>query len=554
MPSTSISEASATIRHCTSHNQLSQTRHRSSSKQLSWRDLKGSTDCGKESNAEEKTKSENPSRLWRTEARPSTISSSTRSRVIQHVGQASHGPVDILLAPTASNAKVSRADLANSVTESFQSRAVDGRDTDAQVAQQKQPTVDQPEGRKAQRSGFALGHVFRSFIPGGRFSVKDEAKEARQRDVDTAQIENTSSTTALEEIQRLRHTCSEFEREQVRLQDELSKVRREFEEYKTRRSGVIQEKETVGARSVLTKANSLTISDAINKLAVLNEEIFQAAASLANTVVRSKRNFTPEVMQRGRKQVRKLCSEPMIDLLSNQAKKSEPIVNPLVAQAFFSTFFVDFCVSKLGSWYPGDEALDRFLGKLYNEIRISEKQAVSGGWRALTRSRTRPATENWKVELIENLQNILVAFAWEIPTSHQVTFEQKLVPIFQAVESLRITLGEEFTSSDLEVSVVPAGSKFEDWKEDTRGDGLQSGGKRANHEVVAGTTGMGLKRILVVKGSRNLEEEIFLPPKVVLESTLQAALAASPTKKVVKDWRAYLDGKEDIYQSYGRDQ
>jgi len=116
----------------------------------------------------------------------------------------------------------------------------------------------------------------------------------------------------------------------------------------------------------------------------------------------------------------------------------------------------------------------------------------------------------------------------------KVSFMQKLPPIFKAIEDVRTALGEKFTSADLEVNVVRSAAKFESlWMEDAYGDGRQAGSKKAKEEMVVGTTGIGLKKIVIdrekelpVKG-RELFENI-VAPKVVLESTLRESLDPPP--------------------------
>jgi hypothetical protein len=358
-----------------------------------------------------------------------------------------------------------------------------------------------------------------------------------------------------EEFRGLLYAYREAEQDRSRLKDnvrslqhELDNVRRELGEAKT--LSEIRGRELVGAQVFLTKADSLSISEVIDKVNILNEEIFQAAASLGETLMHVKRELPEEEIQRHFEQACRLIGEPMVKFLLDQAQRSDPEVNMLIVQASLSIFLVGFCISKLDSWHPSEKDIDGFLGTLYNEIKASEEQAVCGRWRALTRSKMRPSSDNWKAELIEELRNILIISCWGSPHSkdQEVSFVQKLLPIFKAVEDLRIALGEKFTSADLEVNVARAKFQFDHhWMEDAYGDGRQTGGKRVSKEVVVGTVGIGLKKVMKERGPRG--EEMFgnvLPTKVVLESTLREALDPPPPTRKSKKPRADPGGNGGV--------
>ena len=85
---------------------------------------------------------------------------------------------------------------------------------------------------------------------------------------------------------------------------------------------------------------------------------------------------------------------------------------------------------------------------------ILENQAVSGRWRAITRSHTRPSTENWKEELGYKLPSILITASWAPhSTENKESYGNRLPSIFRAIHELRMAMGENFTSADLEIFV-----------------------------------------------------------------------------------------------------
>ena len=122
------------------------------------------------------------------------------------------------------------------------------------------------------------------------------------------------------------------------------------------------------------------------------------------------------------------------------------------------------------------------------------------------------------------LGNIFKIAEWNIGTQENlIAFEQKLLAIFKAVEDLRPSLGEKVTSIDLEVSVVGPRFRFDHrWMEDGYGDAQQENMEKSA-EIVVGTTGIGLKKV-VPSSSGDIRFNNVLSPKVVLVSTLRRAL------------------------------
>ncbi|KDR69826.1 hypothetical protein GALMADRAFT_214905 [Galerina marginata CBS 339.88] len=379
----------------------------------------------------------------------------------------------------------------------------------------------------------------------------DKTREDLQHAMGQIESLQMDNKRGREEYRRLKQAYHELELEFTRfkdnntsLQHELAAAHRQLDDSKA--LSETRGRELVGAQVFLTKADSLSISDIVEKVGVLNEEIFQTAASLGETLVHTARRASSRTMQDPYDRTYRAIGEPLMELLIDQRNHE---VNEFVALVVGSVLLVNFCVSKLDSWCPDDMALDASLGTLYHEIRKSEEPTVAGRWRALTRSRTRTTTKNWTAEFVKKLDDVLMIAGWDWPPaiSHRAAFEQKLVPIFKAVENLRIALGEKITSADIEVFVARTGSQFKPWMEDAYGDIQDPGGKWGSKEVVVGTTSMGLKKILTSRGYHDLETlEPVLAPKVILETTIREALQPSALTKGrnnSRQMRAHLDGK-----------
>jgi len=154
------------------------------------------------------------------------------------------------------------------------------------------------------------------------------------------------------------------------------------------------------------------------------------------------------------------------------------------------------------------------------------EQAVSGRWRSLTRGQLKLETNTWLNELMAELRGILMAASWEVLTEDSVrSFEGKVEAIFKAVLDIRTAIGEKVTSSDIEVNVVPPGSPFSKalMEDDYPGDR-----REGRPESVVATTGIGLWKVAPSAPNGALAYMNVLSPKIVLESTLKAAVFGPP--------------------------
>ena len=154
---------------------------------------------------------------------------------------------------------------------------------------------------------------------------------------------------------------------------------------------------------------------------------------------------------------------------------------------------------------------------------------MSGHWRALTRSQLRPDTSTWPKELFESLIKVFQCASWDLSSLEALrTIENQLAPIFKGILEVRIALGEKFMSADIEVIPMEFGQKFNRaYMEDAYGDDRRGGGNTEPDTVLA-TVGMALRKNMP-PGSQFRYEKV-LPAKVVLESSLKAALEPAPSR------------------------
>ena len=112
-----------------------------------------------------------------------------------------------------------------------------------------------------------------------------------------------------------------------------------------------------------TKADTLSISEVGEKVTALNEEIFQAATTLGEFLIHKRYELSQNELEEAAALSQELVGEKLTNTLISQSKKPEPDVNPLLVQVVLQIFMVNFCVSKIQSWYPGDAAIGGFTSR-----------------------------------------------------------------------------------------------------------------------------------------------------------------------------------------------
>jgi hypothetical protein len=111
--------------------------------------------------------------------------------------------------------------------------------------------------------------------------------------------------------------------------------------------------------------------------------------------------------------------------------------------------------------------------------------------------------------------------------------EKRLGSIFKPLLDLRKATGEDVTSADLEISIIPSGQTFDpSYMEDAYYDGRC---KKSAPEPVINTSGLGLQKIVVTRlnGGGGVQKHAVMlsMPKVVLETTIKEALEPLPPVK-----------------------
>ena len=258
--------------------------------------------------------------------------------------------------------------------------------------EQQDRTLEMRQFTTPQASGYSwdvMGSI-KSIIPGPTPAPKDKyqlLKEDFRRNRDElrqaqATIENYDRELRRRngELHYSQQRLSYLQHENQRakdtingMQNELNNVHHQLEDAKN--LSEVRGKELVGAQVFLTKADTLSISEVGEKVTALNEEIFQAAATLGEALIHKRHEVSQTEWEAAAAVSKEMVGEKMTNILITQLQKPEPEVNPLLVQVILQIFMIKFCVSKIQSWYP-EPTIEGFLSAIYSDIRSTGKHCI----------------------------------------------------------------------------------------------------------------------------------------------------------------------------------
>ncbi|KAJ2935093.1 hypothetical protein H1R20_g2037, partial [Candolleomyces eurysporus] len=367
-------------------------------------------------------------------------------------------------------------------------------------------------------------------------------------------------------------------KKQIRVQDEeLKAVRNELIAVKQQLGDAINLSEARGdelkaTQAVLTKTDTLSVTDVAQKVNALNDEILQMAAFLGKMLVyevlepdADRQEIRQEAIKSTYQCAMDILGETLANALAMQSV-SEPKEesNPLLVQIVMQIAVTNWCASYASRWtsYKSVDAEitgeakdgqskesgnkptvseqldhDKFISKVYDSIRHHEDQAVAGRWRSLTRAHLPFSTNGWDHSLMMAIRSVMTVAGWATRSDDEMTqIEKRLGSIFELILALRKAMGEDVTSADLEISIIAHGQTFDpSYMEDAYADGgMASKSEKSVPERVICTSGLGLRRLVGKKsGEGKKQAEFLLMPRVVLEETVMALVPLPPTRKSV---------------------
>jgi hypothetical protein len=217
--------------------------------------------------------------------------------------------------------------------------------------------------------------------------------------------------------------------------------------------------ELKGAQAFLTTADSLSGAEVTTMVEGLNSEIFQTAAFIADSF-----EFEPMQAHSGavpdtaHKKVAGWIGAKTLHLLTSTRHSEDPMLIQIAVQSCLARYSKDI----IGTWCF-NMIPERFLVKVYDQMRQSEDQAVSGRWRALTRNFCRSLLPKDTIpssipHVIDSLANILIVAACKEVPQH---VHDKVMSMFgdriKLVANLALQLNQalgQHTSSDLEIAYI----------------------------------------------------------------------------------------------------
>ena len=187
-----------------------------------------------------------------------------------------------------------------------------------------------------------------------------------------------------DENRQARATIEDYDRQLKRITNELRQANQHIRDESQRSKDFISDLQNLinGYQKLdpknvsdfsTTKTDTLSISEVGEKVTALNEELFQAAATLGEALIHKRHEVPQKELEAAAAMAQEMVGKKMTKILIAQAQKQESEVNPLLVQVVLQIFMVNFCVTKLQSWYPDDEAIGEFLSTIYYEIRSTGK-------------------------------------------------------------------------------------------------------------------------------------------------------------------------------------
>lgn len=291
--------------------------------------------------------------------------------------------------------------------------------------------------------------------------------------------------------------------------------------------------ELKGAQAFLTKADHLSGADVIGLVEGLNSEIMQIAAFMAESFVSEEKmkrvidtsEEESDELRDARGQATEVLGTNMVELLRTFQHQDDPILLQIAFQACMCAY-THWIIS---SWYFEDPEIEHVLNEIFARVREAEEQAVSGRWRALTRThlhRMLGREPDMSMYMVDAFVNVLITAGYqEKPAALQDRimndFAGRIRVILQAAQRLNRSIGEGVTSCDLEALYIAPSVSYDPTTMEDAFNETTPKDKATTPEKVLCTTDLGLVRAEKVSGAvGEWQELVLLKPKVVLPSGL----------------------------------
>ncbi|EDR07696.1 smc-domain containing protein [Laccaria bicolor S238N-H82] len=350
--------------------------------------------------------------------------------------------------------------------------------------------------------------------------LREDLLRTSRRLVEARNGEAEKTTELTNQMRRLHDRFGSTERQNRMLKDQLQS---HLDELQSRRADDRQPSSYAVNSATRLKHTSVVTDDAVRIVALLNSEIFQAAACLSDkdfgdrSATVEGHNLEVEAL---RVKVKEYLGDDMVTVLESvSSHRDGQEFDPWPLQIAFQVCLAYCCNRIITSWYPCHWEYDAFLETLYSRIQGVEEPKAAERWRAITRARLGPS-DNRKTQMIEfmcsSLLNILVLSGWskDCPLTRSImeSFEDKLSIVATLAIRLHVMLGEDRSPERLETLFIPPGTDFDDEFMD---NDYAEGNESDDGDEVVCTSDIGLRR--VTRDGIN----VIVKPKVIVPAVLE---------------------------------
>lgn len=341
-----------------------------------------------------------------------------------------------------------------------------------------------------------------------------------------------------QDLNSYQHQLLMRETDKKALKNELQAIQTKFNDQTTLLND--RTRELRGAQAFLSTADTLSGAEVMRLVDELNQEIMQTAAFISDSFDFARKPEHRDEIKEASIRTSELIGPAMTSLLSTVQHGEDPLLIQIALQAAT----VEFSRWIIMTWdFDGLQA-EQPLAEIYGDVRetgknqivskevnilkrMTESQAVSGRWRALTRSHAQKVAlleadvhSTMVAHISDTLVIVMIAAGCtknydDAYREFTMKFGERVSNIVRMAARLNKAMGEEVTSADLWPTHAAAGERFdtESMKDFDEGSGAQSG-------VVLCTTALGLQRSEKIGNGEGAENRTFTlaKPKVALEA------------------------------------
>ncbi|KAG1747313.1 hypothetical protein EDB19DRAFT_1905479 [Suillus lakei] len=291
-------------------------------------------------------------------------------------------------------------------------------------------------------------------------TLKQASKEADEIQVRLLQEQSEREKaqqkhSKLEDVhQKLQQDLSSYKQQLLMRETEKKVLRKELQAIQTKVNDQTvlfndHTRKLQGGQGFLSKADTLSGGEVVRLVDGLNQEIMQTAAFISDSF-----DFVRKPEHRDEiKETSKRTSELIGPAILRTVQHGE---DPLLIQIALQAATVEF-----GAEQP--------LAEIYNDVQETESQAVSGQWRALTRSHAQKVAlqeadvhSTMVAHISETLVIVMIAAGCTKNYEHAyreftMKFGERVSNIVRMAARLNRAMGEEVTSADLWPTHAAAG-------------------------------------------------------------------------------------------------